>query len=104
MQASIPRGFLEPSIWPRADLFVTFDKQFMDWDPEQDARDLAVRLLNLDTDYVDRAEVAGSLGWPACRFNPDIVSPVSATDRCASCAVYDTGCPAPACGRQCSHP
>jgi hypothetical protein len=68
----------ESAIWPKADLFVTFDKQFMDWDPEQDARDLAVRLLNLGTDYVDCAEVAASLGWPARRFNPAIAYLVSA--------------------------
>jgi len=68
----------ESAIWPRSDLFVTFDKQFMDWDPEQDARDLAVRLLNLETDYVDCAEVAASLGWPARRFNPAIAYLVSA--------------------------
>jgi hypothetical protein len=58
------------TIWPKPDLFVTFDKQFMEWDPEQDARDLAVRLLNLDADHVDCAEAASSLGWPARRFNP----------------------------------
>ncbi|GAB3588561.1 hypothetical protein APE01nite_20070 [Acetobacter peroxydans] len=50
----------------------------MDWGPEQNARDLAVRLLNLGTDYVDCAEVAGSLGWSAWRFNPDIAYLVSA--------------------------
>lgn len=68
----------DTSIWPKADLFVTFDKQFMSWDPEQDARDLAVRLLNLDTDYVDCAEVAASLDWPVRRFNPAIAYLVSA--------------------------
>lgn len=68
----------DASIWPKSDLFVTFDKQFMSWDPEQDARDLAVRLLNLDTDYVDCAEVAASLDWPARRFNAAIAYLVSA--------------------------
>jgi hypothetical protein len=68
----------DASIWPKADLFVTFDKEFMSWDPEQDARDLAVRLLNLDTDYVDCAEVAVSLNWPARRLNPAIAYLVSA--------------------------
>ena len=68
----------ESAIWPKADLFVAFDKQFMDWDPEQDARDLAVRLLNLDADYVDCAKVAVSLGWPARRFNPTMAYLVSA--------------------------
>ena len=68
----------ESAIWPKADLFVTFYKQFMGWDPEQDARDLAVRLLNLDTDHIDCAEVASSLGWSARRFNPAIAYLVSA--------------------------
>lgn len=68
----------DSAIWPKTDLFVTFDKQFMDWDPERDARDVAVRLLNLDADYVYCAEVAASLGWPARRFNPAIAYLVSA--------------------------
>lgn len=68
----------ESTLWPKADLFVTFDKMFMDWDPELDARDLAVRLLNLGTDQIDCAEVAESLGWPARRFNPAIAYLVSA--------------------------
>jgi hypothetical protein len=68
----------DPAIWPKSDLFVTFDEQFMDWDPEQDARTLAVGLLNLDADYVDCAEVASSLSWPARRFNPAIAYLASA--------------------------
>ena len=52
----------ESALWPKSDLFVIFDKMFMDWDPEQDARDLAMRLLNLDTDHIDCEEVAQSLG------------------------------------------
>lgn len=68
----------ESALWPKSDLFVTFDKMFMDWDPEQDARDLAVRLLNLDIDYIDCEEIAQSLGWPARRFNPAIGYLVSA--------------------------
>lgn len=68
----------ESTMWPKSDLFVTFDKQFMEWDPEQDAKDLAVRLFNLDADYVDCAETAASLGWPARRFNPAIAYLVSA--------------------------
>lgn len=65
-------------IWPKADLFVSFDKGLMDWDPEQDARDLAVRLLNLESDYADCGEVAESLGWPPRHFNPATAYLVSA--------------------------
>lgn len=68
----------ESVLWPKSDLFVTFDDMFMDWNPEQDARDLAVRLLNLDMDQIDCAKVAESLGWPARRFNPAIGYLVSA--------------------------
>ncbi len=56
-------------IWPKTDLFVTFDADFMDWDPESDARDLAVRIINLDTEQVECSEVAASLDWQPRRFN-----------------------------------
>ena len=68
----------DSSIWPKADLFVTFDGDFMDWNPEKDARDLAVRLLNLDTDYVHCADVAEALGWSPRQFNPAIAYLISA--------------------------
>lgn len=68
----------ESSIWPTADLFVTFDREFMDWDPEKDAADLAVRLLNLGSDYVDCSEVAEALGWPPRQFNPAVAYLISA--------------------------
>jgi hypothetical protein len=66
------------TIWPKADMFVSFDKEFMDWDPEKDARDVAVRLLNLESDYVDCSEVGATLGWPPRRFNSAIGYLVSA--------------------------
>lgn len=68
----------ESRIWPKADLFVTFDKEFMDWDPEHDARDLAVQIFNLEKEDVDCGEVARSLDWPPRRFNPAIAYLVSA--------------------------
>lgn len=63
---------------PLADLFVTFDAAFMPWDPERDARDLAVRLLNLDTDQAEAKAVAGALGWQSRRFNAAAAYLVSA--------------------------
>ncbi len=66
------------NIWPKADLFATFDGDFMDWDPEVDARDLAVRLLNLGDDQADAGEVAESLGWKPRRFNSAAAYLVSA--------------------------
>lgn len=59
----------EGHIWPRPDLFVTFDAEFMDWDPERDARDLAVHLINLDADQADASDVGEALGWAPRRFN-----------------------------------
>ncbi|MFE8586005.1 toll/interleukin-1 receptor domain-containing protein [Sphingomonas sp. NCPPB 2930] len=59
----------ESHIWPKADLFATFDADFMEWNPENDARDLAVHLLNLDSDQADSSEVGSALGWEARRFN-----------------------------------
>lgn len=68
----------EASIWPKADLFVTFDAAFMEWNPEQDARDLAVHLINLDSDQADAQEVGEGLGWPPRRFNAAAAYLVSA--------------------------
>lgn len=63
---------------PKSDLFVTFDGDFMDWSPEQDARDLAVHLLNLDREQADACEVSESLGWQPRRFNAAAAYLVSA--------------------------
>lgn len=57
-------------IGPKADLFVVFDGDFMDWLPENDARNLAVHLHNLGEEHVDATPVAEALGWPPRRFNP----------------------------------
>lgn len=58
------------NIWPAADLFVTFDAEFMDWDPGKDARDLAVYLHNQANNSFNSEHVAEVLGWSARRFNP----------------------------------
>ena len=63
---------------PKSDLFVTFDGQFMDWDPHLDAQDLAVALLNLEADEAEASAVAATLGWPPRRFNPAAAYLVSA--------------------------
>src|SRR3546814_6194625 len=59
----------EGHIWPRADLFLTFDADFMEWNPEVDARDLAVHLLNLNEDKADAGEAGAALDWRPRRFN-----------------------------------
>ena len=66
------------TISPEADLFSIFDVEFMEWDPEQDARDLARYLVNLNSNSTNCATVAQSLGWPARRFNPAMAYLISA--------------------------
>lgn len=70
--------FFEHSIWSRADLIRHLRQAVHGLGLVQNAHDLTVWLLNLDADYVDCAEVAGSLGWSAWHFNPDIAYLVSA--------------------------
>lgn len=65
-------------IWPKTDLFTTFDAEFMEWSPEKDARDLAVRLLNLETNQAGASEVGAALGWKPRRFNSAAAYLVSA--------------------------
>jgi hypothetical protein len=50
----------------------------MGWNPKTDARDLAVHLLNLDSEQADACEVSESLGWQARRFNSAAAYLVSA--------------------------
>src|SRR3546814_6413617 len=59
----------EGHICPWADLFVTFDADFMEWNPGVDARDLAVHLLNLNADKADAGEAGAALDWRPRRFN-----------------------------------
>jgi hypothetical protein len=68
----------EADIWPKADLFVVFDADFMPWNPETDARDLAVHLLNLESDQADSSDAGAALGWEARRFNAAAAYLVSA--------------------------
>lgn len=68
----------DSNIWPKADLFATFDAEFMEWSPEKDAHDLAVHLLNLNTDRADAGEAAAALGWKPRRFNSAAAYLVSA--------------------------
>jgi len=70
--------FSGENIWPKADLFVTFDGEFMEWNPEMDARNLAVYLYNLENDQSNASEVAQALGWEPRRFNASAAYLVSA--------------------------
>jgi len=60
------------TIRPRPELFVEFDKNFMPWNPEQDALRLASDILN-DKNFPKGAEdIAEQYDWPARRLNPAI--------------------------------
>jgi TIR domain len=59
----------EAVIWPKTDLFTTFDGDFMPWNPQRDAGDLATYLLNLEVPQVQTADVFPALGWEPRRFN-----------------------------------
>lgn len=68
----------EAAIWPKVDLFATFDGDFMPWNPEQDARDLAVHLVNLNVEQVQNDGVHHAIGWESRRFNAAAAYLVSA--------------------------
>ncbi len=57
------------TIWPRGPLFVTFDEHVHDWKPAEDARSLAVAVVNGGKREYDAAEIAEMLGWPRRRLN-----------------------------------
>ncbi|WP_428031408.1 toll/interleukin-1 receptor domain-containing protein [Ancylobacter sp.] len=59
----------DSTIWPKPELFVTFDADFMPWNPAEDARSLAEALFNLEATRADAEPVAIALGWEPRRFN-----------------------------------
>lgn len=59
----------EGHIWPKSDLFVVFDADFMDWSPEEDGKALASHLFNLGDDQAEATEAANAMGWEPRRFN-----------------------------------
>ena len=68
------RGMLgvhqEGVYYPESELFVTFDRFSMPWDPKEDALVLATDLLN-DTKFpTSSADIAARYGWEARRLNP----------------------------------
>ncbi|NGN45246.1 toll/interleukin-1 receptor domain-containing protein [Mesorhizobium sp. CGMCC 1.15528] len=57
-------------VFPKADLFATFDKHFMPFSPEEDALRIAADLINDPAMPHDTAEVAARYGWEPRRINP----------------------------------
>jgi hypothetical protein len=68
------QGFVENHrdqiIYAKDELFVVFDRLWMPWNPEEDARQLAARLVNDPTFPHDPQLQAAALDWPARRLNP----------------------------------
>lgn len=51
-------------------LFYLYDSLFFDWNPAEDAKALAQRLVGSDSDQLSARQVAGNTGWEARRINP----------------------------------
>jgi len=65
-------------IYAKPALFTVFDAFSTDWNPEQDARALAIHLMNLKSMGADCEEVAKDLVWEPRRFNPAVAYLVDA--------------------------
>jgi len=57
-------------VLPKAELFATFDKHFMEWSPEEDALRIAADLVNDPSMPIDTGQVAQRYGWEPRRMNP----------------------------------
>lgn len=69
-------GYLEDSkvlgstsVWPKGPLFITFDPHFMGWQPVDDAREIAVRMVNSELRTWTAEELHAETGWPKRRLN-----------------------------------
>ena len=60
------------TVYPNAELFVTFDKHFKEWDPASDAVTIAADLLNDSSFPREPQEIALRYGWEPRRLNPAI--------------------------------
>jgi len=59
------------SFWPTIGLFVEFDGHFLDFDPKEDARALAVRMIENDSRQIDMSEFSKTefSDWSVRRLN-----------------------------------
>lgn len=56
--------------YPESELFASFDKFWMPWDPSEDGLSLAAEMLNDDNFPRSPKEIAERYGWSARRLNP----------------------------------
>jgi len=59
-------------VYPADELFVEFDKSFMEWNPEQDALRIAADLLNAYKGSGGVKEIAENYEWSPRRMNPAV--------------------------------
>lgn len=57
------------TIWPLGPLFVTFDEHVHDWKPADDARALAIAMVNGGSREYGAIQLAEMMGWPRRRLN-----------------------------------
>ena len=60
------------SIWPKDELFASFDQYWKEWNPAEDARRLATDLVNDKAFPRILPEIAERYGWEARRLNPAV--------------------------------
>ena len=58
------------SVWPKEQLFASFDQYWKKWNPAEDARRLAADLVNDKTFPRVLSEIGERYGWDARRLNP----------------------------------
>ncbi|MCK5384814.1 MAG: toll/interleukin-1 receptor domain-containing protein [Alphaproteobacteria bacterium] len=59
-------------VMPASELFVEFDKAFMEWEPEKDALRIASAILNDDNFPSSLNEIASKFDWTPRRINPAV--------------------------------
>ncbi|MGL4963150.1 MAG: toll/interleukin-1 receptor domain-containing protein [Inquilinus sp.] len=55
---------------PRAGLFTEFDHLFMEWNPAEDAKTVAIHLHNSGLGQAETATIGAEMGWSPRRLNP----------------------------------
>jgi len=58
--------------FPLPGLFTEFDHFFMEWDPKEDAKEVAAFIFNLDVTQVATTKIGEKFGWDPRRLNPAV--------------------------------
>lgn len=57
-------------VFPLPGLFTEFDSFFMEWDPKEDAKEVATYIFNLNEEQIATKDVGEKFGWAPRRLNP----------------------------------